>query len=46
MHGTHTVNALLDLRITAGRRLRDVFCHALFATAKLAFTFCPRVKPI
>jgi len=46
MHALHTVHALPDLRVAAGR-LRDVFYHALlFATADLRLPFCPRSKPI
>jgi hypothetical protein len=41
VHALHTVHALPDLRIAAGR-LRDVFYHALlFATADLRLPFCP-----
>ena len=39
VHATHTVHAVPDLRIAAGR-LRDVFYHApLFATQDLRVTF-------
>jgi hypothetical protein len=46
VHALHTVHALPDLRIAAGR-LRDGFYHALlFATADLRLLFCARSKPI
>jgi hypothetical protein len=45
-HAAHTVHALPDLRIVAGR-LRDVFYHAyLFDTTDLRLLFCARSKPI
>jgi hypothetical protein len=44
-HAAHTVHALPDLRIVAGR-LRDVFYHAfLFATADLRLTFSALSNP-
>jgi hypothetical protein len=40
VHALHTVHALPDLRVAAGR-LRDVLCHALLlATANLTLTYC------
>jgi hypothetical protein len=46
VHALHTVHALPELRVVAGR-LGDVFYHALlFATADLRLPFCPRSKPI
>ncbi len=46
MHALHTVHALPDLRIAAGR-LRDGFYHSLlFATADLRLTCFARSKPI
>ena len=45
-HAAHTVHAVPDLRITAGR-LRDGFYHPLlFATADLRLLFCARSKLI
>jgi hypothetical protein len=46
-HAAHTVHALPDLRMAAGR-LWDVFYHALrFATADLRLTsLCPKQADI
>jgi predicted flavoprotein YhiN len=46
VHALHTVHAVPDVRIAAGR-LRDVFyCAQLFATTDLRVTFWARSKPL